>query len=74
MTLDQVLEQLKEPMSVYESAWWSPHHGGQLVLFKHMRTPEVVPIPDGLTDADGYDLAREFNTFLTTLRRLKEVR
>lgn len=74
MTLDQVIERLKEPVSAYRAAWWSPRYGGQLVLFRRKSEPEVVPIPDGLTDADGHELAREFNKFLSVLRRLKGAR
>lgn len=77
MDVEQLIEKLERPLSSYTKALWvsvTPRFPARIVLRTTANTAESVVVPDGLTDADGMALAKDFNEFLRTMGRLKGAR
>lgn len=79
MDVEQLIEKLGRPLSSYTRAAWvrgDERFPARIVLFPLTASlsMESVVAPDGLTDADGMALAKDFNEFLRTMNRLKGAR
>lgn len=73
MDVEQLIEKLGRPLSSCRHASWVsyPLAGFAMLLDGGI---EYVVADDGLTDADGMALAKDFNEFLRTMNRLKGAR
>lgn len=82
MDVEQLIEKLGRPLSSCFKALWvgaTATNPARIMLITSNPSGDafesvLVPIPDGLTDADGMALAKDFNEFLRAMNRLKEAR